>query len=314
MHISLQQLTENLGFSLTEGASSLFPSSTESLSKTDKALPLNIDLSFISDEGEVLPLETCLRDYLNQHQEDIEKIILHLISHSPHWQRPPLEAVLKFPDNLSNQDSINYGKLSYLHRLLLVTSLDYIRQDKPNLANQSLIAAWNLMCSMADQPLGLSVSMLRDQAKALRYINEYSAEWENRWASVNPLKNYQALTVWPLINARLLKSAVGCEFSSPPLCVKPVGLQELLYPVIKPYFVFAAVDFLRRTKRLSVQDPCIRPLKSFINYDDLEERPVLMWNSAYAFYAGSQRRILRGSLLAWELTNKVFPPVKNLGI
>jgi hypothetical protein len=309
---AVQQLALKLGLTLT-GSEGLPSAATTHSDETHPPLP-TVNLPGVSarDPAEQEPLDEALQAYLTQHQAEISQIVAHLVNHIPRWQRPsplaglPSSGFFQFPYDPTEQDLVNYDHLQYLHRLLLVTGLEYARQGKAQPASQHLVAAWNLVDSLPDQSLGMSFIMLRSQAEGLRQFQAYSTAWQQRWATVRPRLLTPRLTLWPLVQARLVKTAIQCRYPSDAGCVEPWRMQKILSPITQPYFTFAAVDFLRRARSLEELDPCHRPAEAFLGSVDLAEKTALVWNSAYALYLGNHWKSLRRRLLDWELTAKGF--------
>ena len=316
--IHLQRLTSNIGLSLADNTTDTTDSptaisNTAEPAQVHKVHDCSVSSAVNSRTGGLVPFDEPLKSYVIQNQENIAQLANHLVNHPPRWQRPHLADFLQSPDSLLSQGPLNYSQIKFLHCVLLVTGLDYARQNQPQLTNQNLIAAWNLMHSLSEQPLGWSYSMLNEQAEALRFSPVDVTVWKKHWADVNPLKLDQTLTAWPLIQAKKMKMAMNCqsvEKSSAAWCVHvqySSGARQLLYPFIKPYFTFAAIDFLQQPlQHLDSPDPCIPPAGVLSPIREFEHNPKLLWNRAYALYAGTQWQTMKESLVEWELTNKVL--------
>ena len=204
--IQVQKLATNLGLSLAPR--NLPPSNSSASLPLIEQFLRRVFFSSIESLIRVRTFPESVQTYLTKHQAEIEQVIDQLTTHgAPRWKRSSPEPLWQHPalDQLEQNLSINYQNLRALHRLLLLVSFKQDQQGQSQLANKSLLAAWHLMNSVIDQPLGLSQSMLSNQAEVLRWVNLYSAEWQQRWDHTNPLRLNRGLIAWTLINGQFIK-------------------------------------------------------------------------------------------------------------
>lgn len=321
--IQVQKLATNLGLSLAPR--NLPPSNSSASLPLIEQFLRRVFFSSIESLIRVRTFPESVQTYLTKHQAEIEQVIDQLTTHgAPRWKRSSPEPLWQHPalDQLEQNLSINYQNLRALHRLLLLVSFKQDQQGQSQLANKSLLAAWHLMNSVIDQPLGLSQSMLSNQAEVLRWVNLYSAEWQQRWDHTNPLRLNRGLIAWTLINGQFIKDIPTYALSYDELIKQNEFSKDLpassiaarfsisrafLKPFLNPYFTFAAADFVQRTTKFNPQDPCVRSSPDiFRNASDLDEKPVVVWNIAYSLHGGLRWHFTRRISLQWEVTNKIL--------
>lgn len=309
---TLQALVQPLGLELIEPriAQEIVTQSPA----TEPPIGAETWLNILHDSTDQTVLPNELITYLKEHSTELTAIIAHLVNEPlPQWVRPSWPELLQI--NAANtvltdspvKAGVNYPAFITLQRLILLTGVMGAQQDEPQVARDSLTAAWNLLLSLADQPFGFSPTMLREQGAALRQFHLELTDWRKRWQTANPIYLGAQPTAWPVLQAEFLKSLaghLGCQ-PSQTKCESAAGLRLLFRSVMQPYLTFAAIDLFHRASHTPLSSACLPPAD--INPQAwLEGEKTLRWNEATYTYLQLTARLERSNYLNWELTDKVL--------